>query len=304
MSGITVTPLTTTIGARLEGIDLRQPISAADAQVIRKALADHFVITFRDQPINLDQQKALAGIFGPLEAVAAHKLVGDDNPVTVLDNESYKVIDADRLQDTFLFRDEFQEWHVDSAFSAEIPSVACLRAEVIPPVGGDTCWAGMAAAYDHLSETMKEWVEKLSVIFSPPPGYRGYLRLKSMPQGVQDEWEKQNGARLHPLVTRHPVSGRKMLYVNPAYAVKVHTLSNSESAWLLRFLHSHCTRPDFVYRHHWSVGDVMIWDELATTHLAPKDYFPHERRVVRVFAGMTAPTAARAAGAPSRQAAQ
>jgi len=302
MAGITVRPLTTTIGARIEGIDLRQPISESDANVIRKALADHFVVTFHNQPIALDQQKALAGIFGDLEAVAAHKLVGDDNPVTILDNESYKVIDADRLQDTFLLRDEFQEWHVDSAFSAKIPSVAVLRAELIPPVGGDTCWASMAAAYDSLSDTMKEWVEKLSIVFSPPPGYRGYLRLKSQPQEVQDEWERQNGARLHPLVTRHPVSGRKMLYVNPAYAVKVHTLSNSESAMLLRFLHGHCTRPDIVYRHHWTEGDVLIWDELATTHLAPKDYFPHERRVVRVFAGMTAPTAARAIPQPAQAA--
>jgi taurine dioxygenase len=292
MPGITVKPLTTTIGALIEGVDLRQPISDADANVIRLALADHFVIAFRNQHITLDQQKALARIFGDLEAVAAHKIVGDDNPVTVLDNNTYKVIDADRLQDTFLLRDEFPEWHVDSAFSAKIPSVACLRAEIIPPVGGDTCWASMAAAYDNLSETMRAWVETLSVVFSPPPGYRGYLRLKSLPQEVQDEWERENAARLHPLVTRHPVSGRKMLYVNPAYAVKVHTLSNAESAWLLRFLHNHCTRPDFVYRHHWSEGDIMIWDELATTHLAPKDYFPHERRVVRVFAGMTAPTAA------------
>jgi taurine dioxygenase len=291
--GMKVKPLTTTIGARIDGVDLRQPISDNDAAVIRQALADHFVIVFRGQHIDLEQQKAAAGIFGPLDTVESQKLAGNNDPTDVLDNALYAVVDAERLPSVFNSRDEYQDWHVDSSFCDEIPSIACLRAEVLPPYGGGTCWASMACAFDALSPVMAAWLETLNVVFAPPTGYRAALGVHKVPAEVQRQWDEKFTSKLHPLVTRHPVSGRKMLWLNPVYVVKVDGLSNGESAMLLRHLYQHCTRPDFVYRHLWEEGDIIIWDELATMHRAPKDYMPHPRRVVRVFAGLTAPTAAR-----------
>jgi taurine dioxygenase len=288
-----VRPLTTTIGARIDGIDLRQPIGEADAAVIRQALADHFVIVFRGQPIDLAQQKAVASIFGPLGTAEAHRLAGDTDPATVLDNALYAVVDDAQLPSVFNSRDEYQDWHVDSSFCDQIPSIACLRAEVLPPYGGGTSWASMARAYDALSPTMAEWLETLSAVFAPPTGYRAAVGVDKLPAAVQREWDARFTSKLHPLVTRHPVSGRKMLWLNPVYVVKIHGLANGESAMLLRHLYQHCTQPDFVYRHLWEADDIIIWDELATMHRAPKDYMPHPRRVVRVFAGLTTPTAAR-----------
>jgi len=304
MSGLTVTPLTTTIGARIDGIDLREPISDADAAAIRQALADHFVILFRSQPIDLAQQKAVASIFGPLGTAEAHRLAGDTDPATVLDNALYAVVDGAQLPSVFMSRDEYDDWHVDSSFCDQIPSIACLRAEVLPPYGGGTCWASMARAYEALSPTMSDWLETLNLVFAPPTGYRAALGVHKLDPEIQRQWDEKFTAKLHPLVTRHPVSGRKMLWLNPVYVVKVDGLANSESAMLLRHLYQHCTRPDFVYRHLWEAGDIIIWDELATMHRAPKDYMPHPRRVVRVFAGLTTPTAARdmataPVGAPS-----
>ncbi len=293
MPSITVTPLTTTIGARIDGVDLRRTISEEDAERIRQALWSHCVIVFKSPDIGLEQQKALASVFGPLEAVLAHRLVGDHDPVTIIDNEVWRKSAGDRLPDASFFKDEFQGWHVDSAFGAEIPRIACLRAELLPPVGGGTCWANMAAGYDALSPIMRDWLETLDVIYAPPPGYRRFLDIETQPEDVREQWEQECAPRRHPLVARHPDSGRKQLYVNPAYAVKVDKLSGGESAMLLRYLFQHCYRPDFVYRHLWNDGDVVIWDELATTHLAPTDYLPHERRLVRVFAGSRRIAAAR-----------
>ena len=294
LATVQVTPLTTTIGARIDGVDLRKPLSKSAAQSIRQALADYAVIVFHEQHIDLEQQRTFTSIFGPLECVDAHKLVGDNNSVTVLDASTYQRTDTERINPSaFHLKDEFPEWHVDSCFSIEIPAVACLRPEVLSPVGGGTCWAGMAWGYDALSETMQEWLETLDVVFAPPPGYRGYLGLANMPKEIQEKWDATYATHLHPLVVRHPVNGRKQLFVNPAYAVKIDKLSNSESAMLLRFLYGHATRPDFVYRHRWNMGDIVVWDELATAHLAPTDHYPHPRRVVRIFAGAVKPTAAR-----------
>lgn len=293
MPGITVTPLTTTIGARIEGVDLRQPLTPEDAKAIRQALAMHCVLVFEKQRINLTQQKALASVFGPLDQVLSHKLVGNDDTAVVLDNKLWSTIEADKLPTTFMFKDEFPEWHLDSSYCPQIPSIGVLRAEVLPPVGGGTIWTNMACAFDALSPTMQRWLESVDVVHAPPPGQRATLGVGSRAKEVQETWERELAARKHPMVVVHPISGRKILFVNPSFVVKIDTLTNSESANLLRFLYTHSIRPDFTYRHRWSEGDIIVWDELATLHLAPNDYLPHERRVVRVTAGLTTPTPAR-----------
>ncbi len=290
MSGITITPLTTTIGARIDGIDLAQPLDAAATRAIKAALATHSVIAFSGQDIDLAQQKTFSRIFGELEPVLSHRLVGANDTATVLDNRLWGTAAAGKLPNAFHLNDEFQGWHVDSSYCPQIPSVSTLRAEVLPPVGGGTGWASMACAYEGLSPAMQAWLETLSAVHAPPPGQREVLDVASLPQVEQDHWDRELAARTHPLVVVHPVSGRKGLFVNPSYVVKIDTLSNQESAMLLRFLFRHCIRPDFIYRHRWSEGDILVWDQLATIHLAPNDYLPHERRVVRVTAGLTTPT--------------
>jgi taurine dioxygenase len=290
---INVVPLTTTIGARIEGIDLRAPLSAESGDAIRAALADHFVLVFENQKIGLAEQNALAALFGPLEPVLSHALVGETDTMTVLDNKLWATADADQLPNSFMLRDEFQNWHSDSTYCPQIPSIACLRAEQLPPVGGGTCWANMACAFEALSPTMQQWLETLDVVHAAPPGQRAVLGVGAASAEIQAIWERELAARKHPLVVRHPASGRKVLFVNPSFVVKIDKLSNGESAMLLRYLYTHATRPDFVYRHRWNDGDILVWDELATIHLAPSDYLPHERRVVRVTAGLTTPIAAR-----------
>src|SRR5438105_816578 len=164
MSLITVTPLTTTIAASVSGVDLRNPITDDTAEAIRNALATYSVLVFHNQHINLDQQKTVAAIFGPLEPYPSHKFLGQTESVSIIDNKKFDVIATDLLPNSFTLKDEFQEWHTGATYCAQIPIISCIRNEVISPVGGGTTWTNTAAAYEALSPTMQEWLETLSAV--------------------------------------------------------------------------------------------------------------------------------------------
>lgn len=295
MEKLAVTPLTSSIGAEIEGVDLRQPVPEKVAEQIRQALWDHGVIALRNQHIDVEQQKRFAAIFGKVDAPTPHKEAGDHEPVVVIEPALWErsAGHVQPLPSFTRFGEEFDGWHVDSCFADDIPHVATLRSEVLPPSGGDTCWASMAAAYEALSPTMQEWLDKLDVVYAAPDGYGRAIGVEELPKEQQEAWEQKHRPRLYPLVARHPRSGRKLIYANPGYTLKVNGLEASESAMLLRFLFTHCYRPQFVLRYRWREGDVVAWDELATNHLAPTDYAPHPRRLTRIMAGTVRPSAAR-----------
>ena len=306
MSDITITPLTTTVGARIDGIDLAQPLDAVATRTIKAALATHSVLAFSGQNIDLDQQRDLQPDLrrartGPV----AHRTGW--GPTTPRPSWTTACGGPHAARGSCPtpsnWNDEFQGWHVDSSYCrSQIPSVSTLRAlRCCRQVGGGTgSWASMACAYEALSPAMQAWLETLNAVHAPPPGQREVLDVASLPQAEQDHWDRELGARTHPLVVVHPVTGRKGLFVNPTYVVKIDTLSNAESAMMLRFLYRHLHPAGlFIYRHRWEEGDILVWDQLATIHLAPNDYLPHERRVVRVTAGLTTPTGVSAQAAPA-----
>jgi len=296
-----ITPLTTSIAAQVEGVDIRRPLAEAAAEEIRQALAQHGVLVFRDQPMDLEQQSRFSEIFGPLEPLPPLKFLGandssisldvDDNArLTLKGNKKESRYRLDRRE----FTSEFQAWHTDSSFTAQIPRAATLRAEVVSPVGGGTTWTSMAAAYDYLSPSLQGWLESLTAVHTVGAEYRAVMQLHRYPPEVQTRFEEEFAAREHPVVVAHPVTGRKSLFVNPTYTVAVRGLRRRESHMLLTFLFNLMATPDYTYRHRWEVGDLVVWDELATCHLAPEDFAPHPRRVVRVTAGLVTPTAAAA----------
>ena len=289
MGEIVVTPLTTTIGARIEGVDLRKPLDAATAEQIRKALYEHAVLTFAGQHLDQQQQRAFTGIFGELRNILSHRLVGNEDTMVVLDNRLWATASSAQLPNRVNFSEEFKAWHTDSTYCPEIAWVTTLRAEVLPPVGGGTNWTSMAAAFDALSPAMQAWLETLHGVHASPRGQREVLRVDEQPSDVREEWDRELTARTHPVVVVHPVTHRKVLFVNPGYTIKILELSSAESANLLRFLFTHCDHPDFIVRHRWSQGDIVVWDQLQTMHMAPSDYLPHERRVVRMTAGLVRP---------------
>lgn len=290
MSEITVTPLTTTIGARVDGVDLARPLDERVAGQVRDALTEHAVLTFSGQHMDLAQQRVFTGMFGELRNILSHRLVGNDDTAVVLDNRIWQTAASAQLPNRVNLSEEFKGWHTDSTYCPEIAWFTTLRAELLPPVGGGTNWTSMVAAYDALSPAMQAWLETLTAVHSSPRGQREVLKVDEQPEHVREEWDRELTARTHPVVIVHPLSGRKALFVNPAYTIKILELSHAESANLLRFLWGHCDHPDFIVRHRWSEGDIVVWDQLQTMHMAPSDYLPHERRVVRMTAGLVRPT--------------
>ena len=290
MSAITVTPLTTTIGARVDGVDLKREPDEATAQAIRDALAQHAVLTFANQHLDRDQQRAFTGIFGELRNILSHRLVGNHDTMVVLDNRLWQTAADAQLPNRANLSDEFKGWHTDSTYCPEIAWYTTLRAELLPPVGGGTNWMSMAAAFDALSPAMQAWLETLTAVHASPRGQREVLRVDQQSDAVREEWDRELTARTHPVVIVHPLTGRKVLFVNAAYTIRILELTPAESAMLLRFLWGHCDHPDFALRHRWTEGYIVVWDQLQTMHMAPSDYLPHERRVVRMTAGLVRPS--------------
>jgi alpha-ketoglutarate-dependent taurine dioxygenase len=169
---------------------------------------------------------------------------------------------------------------------------------VIAPVGGDTAFTSLCAAYDGLSPVMKGWLANATAVHVVPPGYKEAINLDQYGPDAEDRFDAEYPPREWPVVIEHPENGRKALFVNPAYTVHLAGMTRSESNALLRFLFSHMRSADFVYRHHWAPGDLILWDELTCLHRAPVDFAPHDRKVVRVTAGRVVPTAPAARVAP------
>jgi len=293
MNGMTATPLTSSVGARVDGVDLKQPIGEEQASEIRQLLAEHSVLVFRGQGVNDEQQQAVASIFGPLTPAPSRKLFGDTDPVRRLARTVFHMQDEGTIPYPPQ-RDDFGGWHVDDTFCEAIPSAATLRSEVLAEAGGDTSWSSMAACFESLSPSMQQWLESLSAIHSAPPHFRATVGFFDLPKEEQDRFNEELAFTSHPVVARHPVSGRKCLFVNPAYTQVIEGLSRRESAMLLRFLFTEAARSEFVYRHHWEEGDLVIWDELATLHAGPVHFAP-ERELVRIYGGLTKPVPAASA---------
>lgn len=302
---LSVTRLTGSIAAEIEGADLTREIPHAVAAQIRKAFAEHLVLVFRNPGgATPEAQHRLAVVFGEPQPLAVFQFLGALQASITFDPGSRIVASKDaaapkasaavareELQNLGL-AGEFDGWHSDSTFTPWLPKAAVLRAELIPPVGGDTGFASLCAAYDALSPTMQSWLASMKAVHIIPDGYKEGVNLSRYGPDAEARFDAEYPPREWPLVIEHPETGRKALFVNPGYTVHVTGLARAESHALLRFLCRHVASASFTYRHHWRPGDLVVWDEAFALHRAPDDFAPHPRKVVRVTAGRQTPTAA------------
>jgi taurine dioxygenase len=271
-------PLTSAIGARVEGVQLRT-VDAAGVESIRRALYEHGVLVFPAQEIDRQQHVEFARRLGEVKGhPVAEFLFGDADPLAVVENDGDKLPQDD------------QNFHVDYSFGPEIPDLAVLHSEVLPPAGGDTMWASAAAAYDALSPLMREFLDGLTARHDAGERFWFEMRRTLGPE-PSDRARDHFQGNSHPVVCVHPITGRRLLFVNPGYTVAINGLSTRESDGMLRMLFDHLNNPAFHFRHHWRDSDVVIWDEHLTAHMGPFDFAPHHRRLVRVTAGSNAPSA-------------
>ncbi len=303
-SGLTVTPLTGSIGAQIEGVDLSCDLSPGIARQIREAFAKYFVLVFRNaKPATAEAQLRLAALFGEPQPLAVFQFLGAHQPAIKFAPQSRVVESNDpaapkpaaaiKREDLrgIAISGEFDGWHSDSTFTPFLPRAAVLRAEVIPPVGGDTSFSSLCAAYDALSPTMQAWLADIKAVHIVPEGFKEGINLPLYGPDAEERFDAEYPPREWPLIITHPETGRKALFINPGYVVHLVGLKRAESHALIRLLCRHVASTSFVYRHHWQAGDLVVWDELTALHRAPDDFAPHDRKVVRITAGRTVPTA-------------
>ncbi len=299
-----IAPLTGLIGAQVEGVDLSRDIPDDVAEQIRQAFNAHLVLVFRDQGGGgPEEQHRLAALFGEPQPLAVFQFLGAMqasiafNPGSRIaqsqDASAPKQAAAIHRKDlqSLGIAGEFDGWHSDASFTPWLPRVAVLRAEVIPPVGGDTGFASLCAAYDALSPKMKDWLEDASSIHIIPEGFKEGINVWQYGPDAEARFDAEYQPREWPLVIAHPETGRKALFVNPGYSAHIVGLERAESHAMLRFLCRHVASSSFVYSHHWRPGDLVLWDEMMALHRAPTDFGTHARKVVRVTAGRVVPTA-------------
>jgi taurine dioxygenase len=260
---ITVQKLTPVIGAEIHGVDLSKPLDERTFKEIHDVLVDNGVIFFRDQHLTPEQQKAFGRLFGELVVhPAAPSLVEGHPEILVIHaDESSKHVAG-------------EEWHSDVSCDPTPPMGSVLYMHELPPVGGDTLFASMYAAYDALSEPIKRLLEPMTAIHDGEHVYRGRY-------GVKDEGKVFPRAE-HPVIRTHPVSGKKALFVNRGFTTKIVQLKRPESDALLQFLFRHVETPEFQCRFRWQVNSVAFWDNRCVQHHAMWDYYPQRRHGHRV----------------------
>jgi len=262
-SGIEIRKLTPHIGAEIFGVDLAAPLGDSAFGAIRDALIDNGVIFFRDQHLSVEQQKAFGRRFGELHMHPAA-------PAGLPEHPEILVIHADETSK----RVAGEEWHSDVSCDPEPPMGSILYMHELPPVGGDTLFASMYAAYDALSEPIKRLLDGMTARHSGEHVYRGRYdvddRGKTFPQAE------------HPVIRTHPVSGRKGLFVNRGFTTRILQLKKNESDAVLEMLYRHIETPEFQCRFRWQPRSIAFWDNRCVQHHAMWDYYPQRRHGHRV----------------------
>jgi taurine dioxygenase len=278
-TSLTVEPLTSSTGGRVIDLDPRE-VGEAAAHAIRDALSSFGVLVFRADGMTVEEQISFTEQFGPVHGhpVAEFLTGAPAEPVSVVENRDDKPSQDD------------QNFHTDYSFNRAIPDVAVLRAEVLPSRGGDTIWSNAQAAYEGLSDPVKEFIAGLDGVHDA--GDRFWFELeRTLGPDAAANARRAFPDVTHPIVTAHPVSGRPVLFVNPGYTTHVAGLKPRESRALLNLLFEQLNDPAFHYRHRWQPGDIVMWDEHATLHMGPCDFYPEHRRLTRVTAGSSEPVA-------------
>ena len=274
---IEVTPVASSLGARVEGIDLATPLDPLQLGELHQAVLDHLVVFLPHQKIDDNAQIALASTFAEPHPHPVSAFMGDTSVMGSVGTADYQPgVDS--------------HFHTDYTFHAEVPDIAVLRAVVVPERGGDTMWANTCDAFDALSTTMQTFLEGLSAFHSQGSAFNDIVMQRFGEEVGRPILEAFPGAT-HPVVTTHPVTGRKALFVNQGFTQSIVGLHPAESSALLEFLFDHMRAPRFVCRYRWAVGDVAIWDERATVHMGEGTYWPEERLLRRVTAGRASPAA-------------
>lgn len=264
-----VRPVGGLIGAEIAGVDLARDHPDGTYQAIRRAWAEYGVIFFRDQFLTAAQRERFARRFGAIRTTQQLR------------------------KEPGQTRNVGESWHVDMTCFEEPPIGTMLFAEECPPQGGDTMFAGMAPAYDELSAGLRRTLVTMRAVHANVRNLGLSYAQTSPPEPSVSQYDAAEGV-LHPVVIRHPETGRNVLYVNPEYTARFEGWTRRESLGLLQYLFKHGERPEFCTRFQWQPGSVAFWDNRQVWHLAVNDYQGLRRVMNRILLAGTRPVPAEA----------
>ena len=261
---IEVRKVTPNIGAEIHGVNLAKALSNQQFDEIHRALLENLVIFFRDQAIDVDQQKDFGRRFGKLHIHPAAPKGLEQHPEIL-------VIKADENSK----RVAGEEWHSDVSCDPEPPMGSILHLTTVPPDGGgDTMFANMYLAYDTLSELVRKLLEGLTAIHDGEHVFRGRY-------GIKDAGKAFPRSE-HPVIRTHPITGRKLLFVNRGFTTRIVQLKRHESTAILEMLYRHIETPELQCRFKWEKDSIAFWDNRCVQHHALWDYYPERRYGHRV----------------------
>jgi len=272
-AGLTVTPVSTVLGAEISGLDLREPLTPEVVAAIRAALLRHKVVFFRDQDISHADHVRFGRYFGDLEG----------HPVTSHVPGFPEILHIEAA-DGMKLREEIvplvrvaNKWHTDVTFRATPSMGGVLRMRDMPPLGGDTLFADTAAIYRDLPQALKDKLADLTAEHDIIQSY-GYR----VDQAKRDELRAAYPLMVHPVIRTHPETGEKHLFVNKVFTTRILGLPEDEARTLLAELLDRVKTPEYQVRFRWTPNAIVFWDNRATQHYAILDYWPQERIVERV----------------------
>ena len=269
------------LGAKIVDLDLSRALEEGEVEDVVQALGRYGVVCFPRQRLTARQQRDFAARFGELEinvASGPYQEPGIPEVMTL----SNIVKDGKPIG----LSDAGQDWHTDMSYSTTIAFANVLYALEVPRRNGktlgDTEFSSMQDAYDGLPDDLKKKLEGMTVLHDFNKFWDKMRNEKGSKRPPLTEAQRKAKPPVsHPIFLRHPITGRKVLYANPGYSMRINQLAQKESDRVLEFLFEHQLKHQYRYRHQWSEGDVLMWENFGTIHNAIADYGPNEHRLVK-----------------------
>ena len=256
------------LGAIVHGINLDRSLEEREIEFLKTAINEFEVIFFRNQPIHPKSHVRFARYFGVPQLHEAYGNLDGYPEITILENNLANP-------------SKIEAWHADMTFRSRPPSGSVLRGLIIPERGGDTMFASMSAAFEGLSDKMQSFLSGLVAVHDFSYGFKESL---NEPGGRErlSHMIKKNPPVEHPVICAHPESGKKGIFVNSLFTLKIKGMKQKESSSLLKFIWEHLTLPEFTCRFKWEKNSIAFWDNRITQHKPVNDYWPAERLMHRV----------------------
>lgn len=254
-----VTRLSDTLGAEIHDFDITGNLDEAAITSLRSALVEHQLLLIHQPDLTADQHMDFGRRLGELEIHFYFPKLGAGY-------EAVSVLDSEKEGGTATV------WHTDGSY-LQPPLLATMTyAKVMPETGGNTVFTNMIAAYEALSPASKAQLAQLSAVHDAKPSGQTRRRRNLLPTRNRNDVEISANRNVHPIVRRHPVSGAQVLFVNPQWTRGIVGLSPRRSAEILNSLYQHAMSEEFIYRHQWRAGDLLIWDNQSTWHKVLDDF--------------------------------